>query len=34
MSKFINNKLETKIDPNLKGEQKIHIFVIYNEITF
>ena len=34
MSKFIGNELETRIDPNLEGEQKIHVLVTHDETTF
>ncbi len=34
MLKFIDDKLETKINSNLKNEQKIHVLITYNETTF
>ena len=34
MPKFIGNELETRIDPNLEGEQKIHVLVTHDETTF
>ena len=34
MLKFTGNELEIRIDPELEGEQQIHVLIIHDETTF
>ncbi|CAG8562402.1 5818_t:CDS:2 [Funneliformis caledonium] len=34
MPKLTGDKLEIRIDPELEGEQQVHVLVTYNKTTF